>query len=323
MGNHVAVDGYSVNPPIRVKNAVRRIKKELGNFPLNVRFMGREGEEIKKFFGSYEVHCEELSKEGVAHHVLNYIWRKYRSTCEEVIYLFLKEAYEKGDILGISIVLNQDGTVTIDNKRVGSIQKAARQKIHIISWEEKDFAENQLITFMLEDIIQGINNSSCPFYLEKLREVYERLKRKIDPTKVEARMFIEGSLGLIEKRKNWPAALFKLWAAIDRLEKRKIIIEKKIIPKAERERRAVLYYLSKSAEADYLALKAIELNDCDTLKQARSAFLKMEDGYGKKVSAMISRILELREYQDEQIIDVIRDDARATVSAHLELLLKG
>ncbi|GEM_PF-2376336 len=320
MANHV--DDYNIEPLARVKTAVERARRELGPFSLNVKFMGWKGKEIKRVLGTYDVHCEELCKEGVAHHLLEYIWRRYRSTYIEDIYLFLVEAYEKGDLLGISIALNDDGTVSINNKTAGSIQRAARQKTHVIVWEEKDLAENGLIIFMLEDIIQNITTSSCSFYFEKLKEAGERLKRKIDENKVEAREFVEGSLELIEKKRNWPAALFKLWAAVERLERRKEIIEGKILPKFEMERRAILHYLSKSMEADYLALKALELKETETLGKAREALLIIGGEYAEKVSNMLSRIAELKAYGDEQVSSLIADEARGVVSAHLELLLK-
>jgi hypothetical protein len=316
------VDDYNTEPFTRLRRAVERAKKELGPFSLNVEFMGREGRAIKRVLGKSDVQCEELCKEGVAHHVLNYIWQRYRSAYEEDIYLFLLEAYEKKDLLGVSIILNEDGTVAINNGSVGSIQKAARQKIHVITWEEKDFAESILLISMLEDIIQNIGTSSCAFYLEKLKEANERLKRKVDQNKIEAREFIEGGLRLIETKRNWPAALFKLRAAADRLERRKEIIEGKIIPKFERERRAILYYLLKSMEADYLALKALEIMETEALQKARNALLFLGEGYGRKVSNMLSRILELKEYGDEQLSSLIAPEARAIVSAHLELLLK-
>ncbi|MGB9719014.1 MAG: hypothetical protein ACPL06_00260 [Candidatus Anstonellales archaeon] len=319
MDNRVAV---REEPITRVKNAVRRITQEVGPFSLDVRFMGLEGREIKKFFGTYEVQCEELYREGVAHHVLNYVWRRYRSTYEEDIYVFLREAYEKRDILGMSITLNEDGTVTINDRCVKSVHKAARQKTHVITWEEKDFAENELIALMLEDIIRNIDNSSCPFYFEKLKEADERLKRKIDPNKVEAREFIEGSMKLIEERNNWPAALFKLWAAVDRLERRNGIIEGKILPKVEKERRAILYYLSKSMEADYLGLKALEIKNIESFQKAMDAFLKIGGGYAENVYKIFSRIIELKEYGDNQIIEILIGEAKNIISTHLELLLK-
>lgn len=320
MANHV--DDYNIEPFARVRMAVERAMKELGPFSINVMFMGREGKKIKKVLGSYDVQCEELCKKGVVHHLLNYIWWRYRSTYVEDIYLFLVEAYEKKDLLGISITLNDDGTVTVNKGTVGSVQRAARQKTHVITWEEKDFAETALLISMLEDIIQNITSSSCAFYLERLAEVLERLKRKTDEKKVEARNFIEGSLRLIEMKRNWPAALFKLWAAVDRLEKRKKIIEERIIPKAERERRAILYYLSKSVEADYLALKSVELMEATTLQKAREALLRIGGEYGEKISSMLSRVAELIAYGDEYIASLIADEARRDVSAHLELLLK-
>ncbi|MEM4195124.1 MAG: hypothetical protein QXY05_02355 [Candidatus Anstonellales archaeon] len=322
MANHVAFNEYSIAPLKRVENAVRRIVREVGPFSFDVRFMGREGREIKKALGRYEVQCEELCKEGIAHNVLNYVWRKYRSAHEEDIYLFLLETYEKRDLLGISIILNEDGTITINDKKVGSVQRAARQKTHVISWEERDFAENQFIIAMLEDIIQNISTSTCPFYLEKLKEAHERLKRKIDPNKVEARGFIEGGLELIEKRRNWPAALFKLRAAADRLERREKIIEGKILPKAERERRALLLFLSSSMNADYLALKAIELKEIENFQNARDALLKIGGDYAENVCKIFSRIIELKEYGDNQMAEILMGEAKNVVSAHLDLLLK-